>query len=61
MILTALADVNDSSENEKMSIAKFLTVSFAVLELQYQSSLLDCVFSVNSLHSAGRETLYFLL
>lgn len=26
--LTALADVNDSSEHEKMSIAKFLTVSF---------------------------------
>ena len=28
MKLTALADVNGSSEQEKMSIAKFLTVSF---------------------------------
>lgn len=26
--LTALADMNGSSENEKMSIAKFLSVSF---------------------------------
>ena len=33
MKLTALADVSGSSEQEKMSIAKFLTVSFCPLPL----------------------------
>jgi auxin efflux carrier family protein len=33
MILVALADVNGSGEIEKMAIAKFLTLSYAVTPL----------------------------
>lgn len=33
MILTALADVNGSGEMEKMAIAKFLTLSYAITPL----------------------------
>ncbi|MCJ1364056.1 hypothetical protein MMC16_003165 [Acarospora aff. strigata] len=33
MKLTALADVNGSNETEKLSIAKFLTISYAISPL----------------------------
>jgi len=33
MILVALADVNGSGESEKMAIAKFLTISYAITPL----------------------------
>ncbi len=40
MKLTSLADVNGSSEQEKMSIAKFLTVSIYLFESFMEASKL---------------------
>ena len=42
MKLTALADVNGSSEQEKMSIAKFLTVSFRPSRFELGKLELGC-------------------
>ena len=43
MILSALSDVNDSNEGEKMSIAKFLCVSILSTQRHYTHSLVDRV------------------
>lgn len=42
MKLTSLADVNGSNEQEKMSIAKFLTVSLPLFYLSCESSIIMC-------------------